>query len=185
MDIINIILNNPTIKHYLPFLTNYLQTFQWQQIFLTYKITAGVVSAALFLLILYFLGFSSFIKLSFWQDAVEILTFRQYGQKKIEKRWKDILKRLERPQESEQKLAAIEAESVLDEVLTKLGLTGISFGERIEQMKKDQLPSLDEVLKAHEMRNNIVHDPDFKLSYEQAKSIVETYEKALKELEVF
>ncbi len=65
-----------------------------------------------------------------------------------------------------------------------MGFTGASIGERLEKIKKEQLPSFDEILEAHKTRNNIVHDPDYRLSLDQAKKTLDIHEKALTELEV-
>ena len=184
-NIVNLVLNNPIVNKYLNYFLNYWQVFNWHKIFLVYKITAVVVSLGFIVAIIYFLAKSSFIKLMIWQDIAEIFSFRQYGLKKIEKRWQEFLKRLERASEAEQKLVVIEAENVLDETLVGMGISGMSFGERIKQLKREQLPSFDEVLKAHEIRNNIVHDPDYRLTLDQTRKTLEIYEKALRELGMF
>ena len=177
----NLILNNPFAQNSL----NYWRSFNWPETFLVFKITAAVISFGFLISIIYFFSRSSFLKLIIWQDVVEIITFRQYGQKKIVKRWEDIKRRIETGSESEQKLAVIDAEGILDEVFVRMGLSGASFGERLKQVKKERLPSLDEVARAHEIRNNIVHDPDYRLTPDQARKAIDIYEKALKELEVF
>ena len=42
--------------------------------------------------------------------------------------------------------------------------------------------SSDEVLNAHEIRNSVVYNPDYKLSTDQAKKILDIYESAIKSI---
>jgi len=46
------------------------------------------------------------------------------------------------------------------------------------------LPSLAEVQGAHEIRNNIVHDPDYRLNLDGAQKTISFYEKAFTDLDV-
>ena len=41
---------------------------------------------------------------------------------------------------------------------------------------------LKDVLRAHEVRNLIIYNPDYKLSSEEAKRVLDTYESAAKEI---
>jgi hypothetical protein len=50
-------------------------------------------------------------------------------------------------------------------------------------VKKTILPNLDEIAQAHKIKSDIVHDPSYFLTFEQAKKILEIYERALYHLE--
>ena len=134
-------------------------------------------------LIIFFLSKTSWMKVRAIQDLVEITTYKPLGAKKVMKQWLKIKGRLETGLESEFKLAIIEADSILDDVLKKLGYSGESLGERLKQVKVDILPSLENVEEAHKIRNNIVHDPDYRLNLAEAEKIISFYEKILTELD--
>ncbi len=145
----------------------------------------------LFLILsLFFLGVVIFVlikttwirRIIFW-DAQEFLTYRSYGVRKIAKQWLKIRARLDTGMESEFKLAAIEADSMLDDILKRMGYGGESLGERLEKITVASLPNLDEVKVAHKTRNNIVHDPDYRLSLDEARKTLEIYEKTLTDLQ--
>ena len=87
------------------------------------------------------------------------------------------------PSESEHKLAIIEAEGLLDDIFKKMGFLGEAIGDRLKQITPSQLENIEEIREAHKIRNNIVHDPDYRLSLEEAKKAFEIYEKALINLE--
>jgi hypothetical protein len=139
---------------------------------------------------LFFLGFTvwalfntSWLKRILLWDLKEILTYRPYGIKKFKKEWKKIKERLEAGLESEIKLAVIEADSLVDKTLKNLGYTGESFGEKLDKLTPDILPNLEELREIHKIRNDIIHDPTYKLSQEEAKKALVVYEKSLIELD--
>jgi len=132
--------------------------------------------------VLYFLAKSSFIQSHFWYDVIEFFAWQPYGFLKIIKRWKKIKERIESKTESEYKLAIIEADDFLNEILENKGYKGESFEERVEKVPKSEIPDKEEAKKIHETRNSVVHDPDFKLDEGRAKEIIDNYEKIIKNL---
>ncbi len=154
-------------------------------IFLFLKIIFIVISLFFLVVIFYSLRKSSWLKYRFLQDVVEILTYRPYGVKKMAKIWSKIKGRLELGAESEYKLAVIEADSMLNDVLERMGFKGEILGDRLKQVTTDILPNVEESREAHKIRNNIVYDPDYKLTLDQAKKVLKIYEQALQDLQVF
>jgi len=148
------------------------------------KIFVLIFSLFLILIIIYFLIKTSFKKYIFLQDLIEFLTFKSYGVRKIGKNWAKIIERLEGGEE-EAKLAIIEADSLLNEILKRMGYKGETLGERLEQLTSANISNLEEVLEAHKIRNNIIHDPSYKLTLDQARRILAIYEKAFEGLEAF
>lgn len=134
--------------------------------------------------IIYFLFKTSWLKRIILQDLYEILTYKSYETRKLEKSWQKIVKRLEAGLESEYKLAVIEAEEILNQALKGIGLKGESAGERINQLTTTLVSNLDALKDAHKIRSNIVHDPNYRLSLEEARKILEIYKKSLGDLEV-
>jgi hypothetical protein len=173
------------MPNFLQNLISYLNTPGFQEKLFIAKIAAWILLFFLLIAILYFLRASSYLRYRFWQDLIEFLTFRSYAIKKIEKDWQNLVKRLDLASEAEWKLTVIEGESILDESFQRIGFTGESFGERLKNIKTEQLKNLEDVWEAHKIRNNIVHDPDYRLTLDQAKKALEIYEKALRELGVF
>ena len=168
MELINFILDSSTVQ-FLIFLT---------------KIFAPII-------FLFFLGVSlfslkkspTFIQMGFWQDLIELKNQKAYGVGKVEKKWLGITQRLETTNVADWKLAIIEAESLIEEILARMGLGGESFGDRLKKMDKSQLPSLDDLTQAHQVRQDIVHDPDYRLDFEQTTRVIGIYERALRELD--
>lgn len=66
-----------------------------------------------------------------------------------------------------------------------MGYSGEAIGEKLKQLDSATLPNIEQVWKAHKIRNNIVHDPDYQLTLAEARKAIEVYEKVLRDLEVF
>jgi len=158
-------------------------TFIPPGLLLTLKIIAAVFSAAFLAVIIILIHRTSWLKIRYVLDAIEFFTARPYGTKKIEKVWAKISARLEGHSDSEYKLAIIEADSLLNEILERINYKGETLGERLQKLTADTLPSIEEVWEAHKIRNNIVHDPDYKVTLDEAKKAITIYGKALQDLE--
>ena len=105
------------------------------------------------------------------------------SKKAISKEWQSVLDKMEKEDTDSHRLAVIEADKILDDLLKKIGYVGGDMGERLKQITPVQLSNIDEVWEAHRVRNRIVHEPDFKLTRMQAKRAIEIYQKALEDLE--
>ena len=92
------------------------------------------------------------------------------------------MERIESGVESDYKLSIIDADDFLADILDERGYDGDNFEESINKATKLISPILSEVLKVHEIRNSIVYNPDFKISADQAKKVLETYESAAKSI---
>jgi len=128
---------------------------------------------------------TSWLKRMLIWDIVEFFSFRPYGIRKVEKDWAKITARLKTDLESEWKLATIEADSILNDILMKMGFAGETLGERLDRLTIATLPNLQQIREAHKIRNNIVHDPDYRVSLDEAKMAVGIYEQALRDLQAF
>lgn len=118
------------------------------------------------------------------ENLVEFFTYRPYGFRRLTRQWERVVRRLEGPGEAEYKLAILEADEMLDELLKRIGYRGETLGEKLTGLSTTSLPNLAEALEVHQVRNNIIHDPDYRLTLEEAKRVLEVYERAFRHLEV-
>ena len=144
-----------------------------------------VLSIVMVLLTIWFMTRSNWLKSSYFEDWDEFITFRPHGVRKMTKAWSKITARLETGLESEYKLAVIEGDGILDDVLKKMGYGGESLGERLEKLTPATLPNIEDIKESHQTRTNILHNPDFTLSSDEARKILAVYEKALENLQAF
>lgn len=160
----------------------YFTSPQWERTLIVLKILSVLISLALIFGIVVLLMRMDIFSSRFWR-FVRGTEIPRIPKGKVRKRWEAILARLQSNEESNYKLAVIEADKLLDDILKRVGYQGETMGDRLKKITTEQLTNIDEVWRAHKVRNNIVHDVDFKLNQDQARKTVETLEKALKEME--
>jgi len=129
--------------------------------------------------VFYFMLNSSWLQYKFLEDVTEFFSWQSYGAKQMAKRWERIMKKIESGSESEYKLSIIEADDFLKETLEERGYEQEKFEDSIKAASRLISEILEQVLEAHQIRNSIVYNPDFKLTEEQAKKILTVYETAI------
>lgn len=98
-------------------------------------------------------------------------------------KWDEIQRHLNSTKEAEWKFAVIEADSLVDYILKSSGYPGDAMGDRLKNIDKSQIVTLDGLWEAHKIRNRLAHDPSYFLRYGEAKRAVKLYEQTLKELQ--
>ena len=115
--------------------------------------------------------------------AAESVFFSDSFKEKMSKDWQSVLDKLKVEDENSYKLAIIEADKILNDILERIGYQGKDMGERLKQINRDQIGNIDEIWQAHKLRNQIVHQPNFRLNRGQTKRAIEAYQRALENLE--
>lgn len=124
------------------------------------------------------------MKYGFYLKKIKTEPKSEIPEKEFENYWRQLVGRLNMNDDAQWKLAVIEADNLLDHILTILGYEGESLGEKLQKVNPDGMRTIDDVWKAHKTRNLLVHDSAFQLSYREAEKTVGIYEKALKELKI-
>ena len=100
------------------------------------------------------------------------------------KKWEKILTHLESANLNDWKVAIIEADIILGEILDEVGYQGDSIGEKLKRVEKGDLSTLDQAWEAHKVRNEIAHQgAEFALNQREAKRIVAMYQAVIEEFE--
>ena len=101
------------------------------------------------------------------------------------KKWEQVLKYMNSGSASDWRLAIIEADVMLDELLRTLGYLGESVGEMLKSVDKNDFLTLDEAWEAHKVRNTIAHTGgEFQLNERETKRVIALFEKVFKEFEI-
>lgn len=98
--------------------------------------------------------------------------------------WQGLSARLNYQDDAQWKLAVIEADNFFDYILGFLGYQGESMAEKLQKIMPGMLKNMNNIWQAHKIRNALVHDPTFKLSYKQAVDVINIYTAALKEFKM-
>lgn len=100
----------------------------------------------------------------------------------IRKKWGKLLEKIKSGDERDLRLAIIEADSLVYEVLKEHGHPGEDMGESLKSIHPSEIDNLNDLWSAHKTRNKIAHEADFHLSAEEANKIIEIYHKTMEEL---
>jgi hypothetical protein len=155
-----------------------------QQSLLPLKLIFGLVAVLFIVFSVFVLVRSAWVKFLFLFDYTEFFTFRPYGLRRVVKKWQKIQQRLETANEGEYKLAVIEIDGMLSDILLRMGFKGETLGDRLEIVTSAIIPNLQDLIQAHQVRNNVVHDPDYKLTLQEAQKTLEIYQVAFTNLDL-
>lgn len=98
------------------------------------------------------------------------------------KRWAKVLEHVESNNPNDWKQAIIEADIMLDQLVTMLGYRGESLGEKLKRATKGDFKSLDQAWEAHKVRNRIAHDGSaFEMNQLEAKQTIGLYRQVFEE----
>ena len=98
-------------------------------------------------------------------------------------KWEVVLDHVNSENPAEWKLAILEADNMLDEILDSEGYQGETLGEKLKAMSPGTINSYDALWEAHKMRNLIAHEAStMELTKKMARDTVNKFEMAFKEL---
>lgn len=97
-------------------------------------------------------------------------------------RWAHVRELVERPHESDWRQAIIEADIMLDDLLSQLGYPGQSVGEKLKAVNPARFTTLQYAWDAHKVRNEIAHSgSSFELTEHTAHRTIAMYEMVMRE----
>lgn len=107
-----------------------------------------------------------------------------FEREKKNARWEQILKHSESENPNDWRLAIIEADIVLDEMVKSMGYHGDSLGERLKHVEQSDFNSIEAAWEAHKIRNRIAHSgADFILTQREARRVISLYRQVFEEFE--
>ncbi|MCX6703014.1 MAG: hypothetical protein NTW60_04100 [Candidatus Wolfebacteria bacterium] len=118
-------------------------------------------------------------KYTHWLD---VLSGENISKKRAVKAWKQVKKRLIVGGDTNLKLAILECDRVLSEILKASAFPGNNLDERLKNINESQIACIEELRQVHKIRNRIVAEPDFMLTKGEAEIAVSIYKKAFVEL---
>ena len=100
-------------------------------------------------------------------------------------RWRYIQTLIESPNESDWRVAIIESDTMLLEVLAERGYEGDTVAEKLKGATATSFPSIQNAWDAHAVRNEIAHGgSDFPLSQVEARRVIKMFQNVFEELNV-
>ena len=97
-------------------------------------------------------------------------------------RWDKVVQHIASGSLNDWKQAIIEADIILDDLLTKMGYRGESIGEKLKRVATGDMKSLQDAWDAHQVRNRIAHDGSaYSLNQIEARQTIHHYKKVFEE----
>ena len=118
------------------------------------------------------------------QSAMEELVMDAPKEKENE-RWVRVQKLANSENSSDWRLAILDADNMLDDVLRTAGYVGDGVGEMLKTIDKSDMLTLDNAWDAHKVRNRIAHDAgDFDLTERETRRVIALFEAVFKEMQI-
>lgn len=97
-------------------------------------------------------------------------------------RWNRVREQIAAEAEQNWRLAILEADIMLNELLDMQGYKGETMAEKLKQVDRASFRSVDSAWEAHKIRNQIVHEGTaYQLSNREARRVIGLYERVFKE----
>ncbi|MBI2099832.1 MAG: hypothetical protein HYT48_00620 [Candidatus Vogelbacteria bacterium] len=109
------------------------------------------------------------------REAAAVITERR------NENWERVQKYLDSGNPAEWKLAIIEADTMLDEMVKKMNYPGENLGERLKVIEPSDFTNLDAAWEGHKVRNQIAHQGDFMLNKREAERVIGLFRKVFEE----
>jgi hypothetical protein len=102
----------------------------------------------------------------------------------LNKKWRRVQEHLESTSQSDWKLAILEADIMLDEMLEVMGYRGETMSDKLKSVEPSDFLTLNLAWEAHKIRNSIAHEgADFMIDHREAKRVIALYEQVFQEFE--
>ena len=117
------------------------------------------------------------------EDLDEIVVAKGITKKKRE-RWNKLVDLASSENESDWRLAILEADTMLDDMVDVMGYKGEGLGEKLKQIERSDFNTLDKAWEAHKVRNAILHAvTDYMLTKREVRRVIDLYKQAFEEFE--
>lgn len=155
--------------------------FFWK-IFPYIKYTVILLSSLLAVWIVYLYQKLSSLR----KDEAKLLYYENTEPGKLyNPQWERILRHIESTNESDWRLAILEADIMLGGVLDAMFLPGETMADKLKAVEKSDFRTIDNAWEAHKVRNQVAHDgAAFLLSQHEGKRIIALYQTVFEEFQI-
>jgi len=112
----------------------------------------------------------------------EAISKANLSKKRSLKAWMDIERHLLAKKGGDLRLAVIEADKILGEILKMAEYPGKNLDEQLELITEAQISNIQELQQAHKIRNRLASEPDFLITFDEAKIALTIYRRTFREL---
>ena len=100
-------------------------------------------------------------------------------------RWSKVMEQASSHSEQHWRLAILEADIMLNELLDLRGYKGDTMADKLKQVERADFNSIDDAWEAHKIRNTIAHEgASFQINNRETRRIISLYEKVFREFKI-
>lgn len=163
------------------------QNFPWDTVYLIYIIIMGVIILLLLAALIYYLYRIGEVReqenKKLLSEIKANLAAKNTEPIHVNQRWQHVVRLTSSLSESDWRYAVIEADSMLDDMLMRLGYEGTSPGERLHLVQQRHFPMLQQARIAHRVRNRIAHDGSkYQLTQNDTVRVIKLYETVFRSM---
>lgn len=104
------------------------------------------------------------------------------GDAALSRRWDAVQTHIASPNPNDWRSAIMEADIILDEMLSKIGYRGETVSDKLKRAVPGDFKTLNEAWEAHKVRNSIAHEGStFNMTQVEANRVVQMYKKVFEE----
>jgi hypothetical protein len=131
---------------------------------------------ALFLIIIVLVGAAALFLISYGRKGGSMLDVEKYRRS-----WLQIERQLNKAEPSSYQLVILNADKLLDQALKQRAFKGETMGDRMKSAQTTW-SNANNVWYAHKLRNQIAHEHDFSVRYDEARRALACFKQGLKDL---
>jgi len=99
-----------------------------------------------------------------------------FSEEKKNRRWERVETHINSQNPSDWKFAILEADIILDELLTTMGYRGETMADKLRGVEKSDFQTIDLAWEGHKVRNSIAHEgADFLVTEREARRVIALY----------
>ncbi len=146
----------------------------------TLYVFAAIFSGIMLWLAIYCIAKSSWLNTKI-EKGMDFFSVGDVGRRRQLKAWNHVVRRMQTNDMTNWKLAILEADNVLDEIVKASGYRAPSADERFKQLTPETVSNLAELQEAHRARNRVAQEPDFLINKDEALQVLRVYKKSFRE----
>lgn len=141
------------------------------------KMVSTIISMIALVIVIYsFIRISEIVKEENKKLGLTLSWDSERTQKNV--RWERVEQYMTSLNPSDWKIAILEADNILDDIVERIGYKGSTLGERLKNVEASDFPYLEEAWQAHKLRNNLAHKgTEYALSKGEADQAINIYHR--------
>jgi hypothetical protein len=159
----------------------------WGNAFLDFLVSSANMIATIIVMIAIAIAVYAYMRIGeiSKEETQKLGLALNWDRERIQKneRWTRVETYMQSLNPSDWKIAILEADNILDQVVERMGYQGKTLADRMKNIESSDFPYLDDARAAHKTRNQIAHSGlDYTLARSDAERLINTYYRIFKEL---